>query len=36
MNVDGYVDAAVIQRRLFIFPGEVSLLEKSAEVIVVA
>ena len=25
MNVDGYVDAAAIGRRLFILPGEVSL-----------
>ncbi len=41
MIVDGYVDAAGIGRRLFILPGEVSLVylncrEKSAEVIVVA
>ncbi len=40
MIVGGYVDAAVIGRRLFILPGEVSKVylnqkEKSAEVIVV-
>ena len=39
MIVGGYVDAAVIGRRLFILPGEVFLFfkarKKSAEVIVV-
>ena len=38
MVVDGYVDAAVIGRRLFILPGEVFLfiqtMEEVAEVIV--